>query len=159
MRADLCRLISDLGLQGCVHLPGFKQYPDLPAYYGLARALVLPSVSETWGLVVNEAMASGLPVLVSNRCGCAPDLVQEGVNGWTFDPGDTGQLAGLMLRLAETPRERLEAMGEASRRIVADWGVKRFAAGLKAAVDKALEVGPKRAGLLDRPLLRALMLR
>jgi glycosyltransferase involved in cell wall biosynthesis len=44
------------------------------------------STTEQWGLVVNEAMAAGLPVLVSDRCGCAPDLVEVGVNGFTFDP-------------------------------------------------------------------------
>ena len=159
LRAELCRLISDLGLQDSVLLPGFKQYPDLPAYYGLANAFILPSVSETWGLVVNEAMASGLPVLVSNRCGCAPDLVQEGVNGWTFDPCNTDQLADLMLRLSQAPKQRLEEMGAASRRIIQDWGVERFATGLKAAVDKALEVGPKRASVFDRLLLRLLMMR
>ena len=50
--------------------------------------------------MVNEAMASGLPVLVSNRCGCAQDLVQEGVNGFTFDPYNVEQLAQLMLKIS-----------------------------------------------------------
>ena len=98
LKSDLCRLISDLRLDACVHLPGFKQYHELPVYYGLASAFVHASTTEQWGLVVNEAMASGLPVLVSNRCGCAQDLVKEGVNGFTFDPCNVEQLAQLMLK-------------------------------------------------------------
>ena len=98
LKSDLCRLISDLRLENSVLLPGFKQYNELPVYYGLASAFVHASTTEQWGLVVNEAMASGLPVLVSDRCGCAADLVQEGRNGFTFDPCNVEQLAQLMSR-------------------------------------------------------------
>ena len=66
----------------------------------IITAFVHASASEQWGLVVNEAMAAGLPVIVSERCGCAPDLVREGVNGLTFDPCDVAELAGLMERVA-----------------------------------------------------------
>ena len=100
LRSSILHLRSSLGLDACVQLPGFKQYPELPAYYGLASAFVHASTTEQWGLVVNEAMASGLPVLVSNRCGCARDLVQEGVNGFTFDPYDVEQLAQLMVKIS-----------------------------------------------------------
>ena len=68
-------LISDLQLNEHVHLPGFKPYDELPFYYALANAFVHASTTEQWGLVVNEAIASGLPVIVSDRCGCAPELV------------------------------------------------------------------------------------
>jgi 1,2-diacylglycerol 3-alpha-glucosyltransferase len=159
LRPDVCRLIADHGLDNVVHLPGFRQYPELPTYYGLASAMILPSISETWGLVVNEAMACGLPVLVSNRCGCAQDLVQDGVNGYTFDPYDVEQLAQLMHRLTEAPKHRLSEMGDASRAIIADWGPERFADGLKQAVECALEVGPQRASLLQRMILKALLWR
>jgi 1,2-diacylglycerol 3-alpha-glucosyltransferase len=100
LRPALGSQLQALDLSASVHLPGFKQYPDLPAYYGLASAFVHASTTEQWGLVVNEAMAAGLPVLVSNRCGCAADLVQEGVNGFTFDPYNIEQLAQLMLKLS-----------------------------------------------------------
>ena len=97
LKADICRLISDFRLHGHVHLRGFIQYRELPAYYALADAFVHASTTEQWGLVVNEAMATGLPVIVSNRCGCVPDLVAEGKNGFTFDPGSVESLAKLML--------------------------------------------------------------
>src|SRR5690606_20486445 len=76
--------ISNLRLSGAVELAGFVQYEELPDYLSRAFALILPSVSDQWGLVVNEAMASALPVLVSNQCGCAIDLVNENENGYTF---------------------------------------------------------------------------
>jgi glycosyltransferase involved in cell wall biosynthesis len=156
LRPAINSQLSALNLHACVHLPGFKQYPDLPAYYGLASAFVHASTTEQWGLVVNEAMASGLPVLVSNRCGCATDLVQDGVNGFTFDPYNIEQLAQLMFQVSAFQPFSLSAFGLASQRIIADWGPERFAQGLKAAVECALAVGPKRAAVLDRLLLRAL---
>jgi glycosyltransferase involved in cell wall biosynthesis len=138
-------------------MPGFKQYPELPNYYGLASAFVLPSISETWGLVVNEAMASGLPVLVSDRCGCAPDLVRDGTNGFTFDPYSVEEIASAMLRVWKMEDGELKRMGAESSRIIAAWGPERFVSGLELAVVKALESGPRAAKPLDRLLLRALI--
>ena len=158
LKSDLCRLISDLNLNGHVQMPGFVQYPQLPAFYGLAGAFVHASTTEQWGLVVNEAMASGLPVLVSNRCGCAQDLVQDGVNGFTFDPENTGGLADLMLKISVSDFP-LPAFGDASRRIIADWGPERFASGLKAAVDCALAAPHRKGTFLDRVLLGLLLRR
>ncbi|HKJ21946.1 MAG TPA: glycosyltransferase family 4 protein [Gammaproteobacteria bacterium] len=104
-----------------IHLPGTKDYDDLPAVYGLASCLVFPSLSETWGLVVNEAMASGLPVVVSRACGCAPDLCLRGVNGYDFEPTDAEGLARRMLRISRAPEEARRDLGEQSRRIIARW--------------------------------------
>lgn len=152
LRAELEELARKLGLGTSLLMPGFKQYAELPSWYQAASCFVHASTSEQWGLVVNEAMAAGLPVLVSHRCGCAMDLVQEGVNGFTFDPLDVEQLARLMYRVAHSGVDRV-AMGRASQRIIADWGPERFAAGLKAAVECAL-VQPRRPlSPLDRTLL------
>jgi len=152
LRQSICKLRSTLGVESVVHLPGFKGYADLPAYYGLASAFVHASTTEQWGLVVNEAMASGLPVLVSNRCGCAPDLVREGVNGFTFDSYDSEAFARLMFRVVSLG-SALAAMGRASQSIITDWGPERFTSSLKSAVKKALELGAKRATCIDRLLL------
>jgi glycosyltransferase involved in cell wall biosynthesis len=153
LRNSLNSQLATLNLQSSVHLPGFKQYDELPTYYGLAGAFVHASTTEPWGLVVNEAMASGLPVLVSNRCGCAPDLVQEGRNGFTFAPLNVDELAGLMLKLAAMPREQLADMGNAGREIISHWGPDRFAAGLRQAVELALRLPRPRPTALDRMLL------
>lgn len=152
LRNQLEKLRSEFGLEGSIQMPGFKQYEELPAYYAHAGAFIHASTTEQWGLVVNEAMASGLPVLVSNRCGCAADLVRNGENGWTFDPTNEGQLAGLMLKIS-SDEERRKAMGAKSREIIAEWGPERFASGVKSAVDAALAAPKKKAGLLDRLIL------
>jgi 1,2-diacylglycerol 3-alpha-glucosyltransferase len=168
LKSDLCHLISDLRLDACVHLPGFKQYDELPVYYSLASAFVHASATEQWGLVVNEAMASGLPVLVSNRCGCAQDLVQEGKNGFTFDPYNVEQLAQLMLKLSPLNPEKgrgphgalrpqLSAFGSESHRIISQWGPERFAKGLHDAVQTVLKNPASNASLMDRLILRLLM--
>ncbi len=159
LRPELERLISDLGLQSSISLPGFKQYPDLPAYYGCASAFIHASTTEQWGLVVNEAMASGLPVLVSKRCGCAADLVQDGVNGFTFDPYGVEAMAQAMMRISAFQDVSLSEFGDASRRIISEWGPARFASGFKQAVAKTLEVGPTKPAVLRRVLLRALLAR
>ncbi|HTR40647.1 MAG TPA: glycosyltransferase [Pseudomonadales bacterium] len=158
LKPDLCHLIADLGLQHCVLLPGFKQYGELPVYYGLASAFVHASTTEQWGLVVNEAMASGLPVLVSNRCGCAMDLVKDGVNGFTFDPYDVEQLANLMSKISVF-NFPLSEFGAESAGLISHWGPERFAEGLKSAAEKAIEVGPRGVGIVDRLLLKALIAR
>lgn len=79
-----------------VPMPGFQQKEQIPKYLAVSNVFILPSISETWGLVVNEAMAAGLPVLVSEKCGCYPDLVKDGVNGFGFDPYDEFALSHLM---------------------------------------------------------------
>jgi 1,2-diacylglycerol 3-alpha-glucosyltransferase len=158
MRSELEKLCSELRLGDCVQMPGFKQYAELPSYYAHAGAFIHASTTEQWGLVVNEAMASGLPVLVSNRCGCAADLVKEGQNGWTFDPTDEEQMAELMLRI-DSNEEQRKAMGAKSREIIAEWGPDRFASGVKAAVQAALAAPRKRAGLVDRLILKILTIK
>jgi glycosyltransferase involved in cell wall biosynthesis len=84
-----------------VHFAGFKNQTELPACYAGADILVLPSDSETWGLVVNEAMACGLPAIVSDAVGCAPDLIEEGKTGFVFPPGNFTSLAECLLRFVE----------------------------------------------------------
>jgi glycosyltransferase involved in cell wall biosynthesis len=156
LRQSILERCTRLDLGDCVHLPGFRQYAELPAWYSQAKCFVLPSTSEQWGLVVNEAMAAGLPVLVSAQCGCAPDLVRPGVNGFTFDPRAPERLARLMLRVAHGDVDGA-AMGRASREVVADWGVDRFAQGLTQAVDAALAAPPRRTSMMKRIICQALV--
>jgi glycosyltransferase involved in cell wall biosynthesis len=84
-----------------VHFAGFKNQSELPVCYAAADVLVLPSESETWGLVVNEAIACGLPAIVSEAVGCAPDLIDEGKTGFTYPVGDTVALAERMAAVAK----------------------------------------------------------
>ncbi len=137
LRETLDAQLSTLNLRGHVLLPGFKQYGELPVYYGLAKAFIHASTIEQWGLVVNEAMASGLPVLVSERCGCAGDLVREGRNGFSFNPYDVEALAQLMLKVS-ADNFPLSEFGSASRQIIQEWSPDKFAASMKAACEVAV---------------------
>jgi glycosyltransferase involved in cell wall biosynthesis len=80
---------------------GFKNQSELPQYYAAADVHVLPSLSETWGLVVNEAMACGTPAIVSGACGCAPDLIEAGTTGFTFPANDVAALAECLGHMAQ----------------------------------------------------------
>jgi glycosyltransferase involved in cell wall biosynthesis len=153
LRGNLSEQAEAHGISNHVHFPGFKQYDELPPYYGLANGFVLASTTEQWGLVVNEAMAAGLPVLVSERCGCASDLVREGKNGFTFDPYDPVEIARLMGRMAGKRCDR-SAMGARSQAIISQWTPERFADGLLAAAEKAKSAVTNHSGTVaDTSLL------
>jgi glycosyltransferase involved in cell wall biosynthesis len=142
---------------GCVVFAGFRQVEELPFFYGGAGVFIHPAVSEPWGLVINEAMASELPILSSGNVGAAEELVQEGVNGFLFDPEDVEELAGLMARMSGMSSEERLAMGRASERLILEWGPERFARGAQEAVRVAMYAPMKCAGILDRILLEVLI--
>lgn len=150
-RASLEEILKEPGLDG-VTLAGFRQLEELPAYYGLASAFIHPALADQWGLVVNEAMAAGLPVIVSSRAGCAADLVENGRNGFTFDPADPEELASLMRRCSSGTVD-LGALGKRAQEAIARWSPARFA----EALARCLEAGAVRAGR-PYPLLPRLAL-
>jgi len=94
-----------------VHLVGFVNQSELPTYYAAADVFVLPSKYETWGLVLNEAMACALPGIVSNGCGAAEDMVIEGKTGFSYPVGDVRRLAELMMFMANN-KEICRQMGQ-----------------------------------------------
>ena len=151
LKTDLCRLISDLRLQEHVHLPGFKPYDELPVYYASANAFVHASTAEQWGLVVNEAIASGLPVIVSDRCGCAPELVNG--NGFTFDPTNENELAARLLEMASLSDQERNHLADNSYRIAANFAAERYGEGLQRAANVAKGIPQRRYRAIDRALL------
>jgi glycosyltransferase involved in cell wall biosynthesis len=153
LRETLNTQLSTFNLHSHVHLPGFKQYDELPVYYALANAFVHPSTTEQWGLVVNEAIASGLPVIVSERCGCVPELVQG--NGFTFNPMDEHELASLLFKMATLSDDDRKRLADASYKIAANFVPERFGEGLEHAARVALKLTPNRSGVIDRALLFA----
>lgn len=116
-RAELEHYVSNAKIQGVILRP-FEQLQTLPAYYALAGCFVLPSTVDPWGLVVNEAMACGLPVIVSRLCGCGFELVTEGSNGFLFDPYDIDAVAGLLGRMSSLDEATRREMSAQSRRII-----------------------------------------
>jgi len=151
LRETLNSQLFSLKLNEHVHLPGFKPYEELPDYYASANAFIHASAAEQWGLVVNEAIASGLPVIVSNRCGCAPELVNG--NGFVFDPTNEDELADRLLEMASLSNQERKDLGENSYRIAANFAPERFGEGLERASNVAIEVPEKRFGVIDRALL------
>jgi len=149
-----------------VHFYGFRQIEENPVFYGLADAFILPSLWEEWGLVVNEAMASGLPVVVSATAGCAEDLLEcgrpelhgwDGIgaghsfaemsrnlrrNGFLFDPHSVDELAEI-LSLLESQTALRRALGTASREIVGKFSCEKFAENALHAAQVALGTGVK----------------
>lgn len=108
-----------------VHFIGFQNQLKMPVVYRLADLFILPSVSETWGLAVNEAMACSRSVLVSTKCGCALDLVKDGVNGYTFNPNDENELIQ-KLKLVYAQKTALKKMGMSSRELVQKFSVQEI---------------------------------
>lgn len=124
--APLLKKIVDESNAKVMLLP-FQDQATICQFYGLAEAFVLPSIyGETWGNVVNEAMACNLPVIISRECGCADTLVHENYNGWQFDPYDEKQLVQIMVKFIHLPPEERKQMGEHSFKIISDWGLDRF---------------------------------
>jgi glycosyltransferase involved in cell wall biosynthesis len=106
-----------------IFLP-FQNQQKMPLVYRLGDIFVLPSrgPGETWGLAVNEAMACKRPVIVSSKCGCTPDLVEEGITGWVFEPGEKGdeRISNTLQKILEN-RSILEPMKEKSWQKVQDY--------------------------------------
>lgn len=133
----IVQAIREAGLERSIRLPGYLRAEELVRYYALASVFVLASArSEQWGLVVNEAMACGTPAFVSRVCGCVPDLVEEGVTGYSFDPARDGELADLLTRAGSMD---LAGMGAAARRRVAALSPERFGRNLVQAARMAAE--------------------
>ena len=148
LRPQLEELIRDRDLSEFVHLPGFATYEQVPKYLGLASAFVHVSTTEQWGLVVNEAMAAGLPVIVSDRCGCAPDLVTANENGFLVDPHRVDEIADRLGRMANLPEIVRAEMASRSRAIIDHWSPALFG---QSAVDAATCASShRRAGLRER---------
>jgi glycosyltransferase involved in cell wall biosynthesis len=125
--------ICQTGGIGPVVFAGFQQREQLPFYYGIADIFVLPSLSEPWGLVLNEALSCGLPVIASSIAGAAYDLVLDGINGYRFEPGNATQLACLLDQLLQDEATR-QRMGRKSREIIQFHTPARSALGFVQAI-------------------------
>lgn len=126
-RSSLEKLAGDSGISDRVTFAGGFPWYQVPGWLAQSDVLVLPSKSEPWGLVVNEAMVCGMPVIVSETCGCAADLVRNGVNGFTFDHAQQADLEKHLTYFIQNPH-RIAGMGQESLKLIAP-----FASGPVAA--------------------------
>lgn len=116
-----------------VHFIDFQNQSLMPVVYHLGDIFILPSQrNEPWGLVVNEAMACGLPVLVSDKCGCAVDLVVEGKNGYIFPSRNKDELCIKIQRMLD--KNKLKSMGAASRDLIQGWSIDALCSGIEESI-------------------------
>lgn len=130
-RANLERQVAESGSPN-VRFAGFRNQRELPGFFDLSAVFVLPSQHEAWGLIVNEAMASGLPVVVSDNMGCAIDLVRDGDNGFVYPFGDVMALRQALTAVLHPGRA--QAMEQRSLERIARWSYAQDIAGLKVAL-------------------------
>ncbi len=126
LRTELVARVSELKLEHVVSFLGAKNIDEFAELFIESTALVLPSHSEPWGLVVNEAMSYGCPVVVSNVCGCAPDLVVDGVTGYSFEVGDVEALSRAMLSAIDLVADRV-AVARQCLSLISEYTPKRAA--------------------------------
>jgi glycosyltransferase involved in cell wall biosynthesis len=142
-RQALQRYVEDRGLQN-VHFLGFVNQTRMPRIYGISYVFVLPSSYDPRGTVVNEAMACGLPVVITNMVGVwgEGDIVRDGENGFVYQVDDIDQLATILDTLAADPELRAR-MGTRSLAIIGTWNYDRDVEGILAALQATV---PRRVG-------------
>ncbi len=118
---------------GRIWVAGREGSTGVVSWLRSSDVFVLPSRDEHWGLVVNEAMVCGLPVVVSDACGCVDDLVFSGRNGFSFPVDDSKRLAEIMVKLATNDSER-RAMGRESEKLIAPWTIERQAEAIRSSL-------------------------
>jgi len=112
-KPEIIKFIKENDIEEFVLLPGFIDHNEIVKFYAISNIFILPSTSEPWGLVVNEAMNCELPIIVSEKCGCQPDLVESGVNGYVIDPNDLIGITDILQQLM-IKANSLEKLGKQS---------------------------------------------
>jgi glycosyltransferase involved in cell wall biosynthesis len=135
-RSNLEDRATELGLAERVRFLGFLNQSQLPSTYCASDLLVLPSLFEPFGLVVNEAMLCGLPIAVSDRVGARFDLVRPDENGYVFPAGDVEALAAILRQILPDPEKRAR-MGTAARHRMETWSPREFTESVVRAVQLA----------------------
>ncbi len=132
METELRAAVHRRGLDDTI-FAGFVNQAELPVLYAASDVFVLPSENEPWGLIVNEVMCAGLPVIVSDEVGCVPDLVQDGINGAHMKAGDVDSLVAALKRVIADDENR-RAMGRASLKIIEEWSYEQCRLGVRASL-------------------------
>jgi glycosyltransferase involved in cell wall biosynthesis len=131
-RAALERQAAAAGLTS-VRFCGFRNQSELPRFFDLCTVFVLPSRHEPWGLIVNEVMNAARPVIISDDVGCAPDLIQNGVNGFIYPVGDVRALEQALRSVLDTPGVAT-AMGQRAFERIQTWSFNEDIQGLRHAL-------------------------
>jgi glycosyltransferase involved in cell wall biosynthesis len=136
LRASLEAQAKETGFSSEIRFCGFKNQSELPKFFELATVFALPSRHEPWGLIVNEVMNAGKPVIVTDDVGCQPDLITDGVEGCVFPTGDISALADALRRVLSS-EGTAETMGKNALARIARWSFEEDVQGLRSAIQKA----------------------
>jgi len=131
--------ISNSKYRNSIHIRPWQQLNELAYYYKIAKVFVFASTNDTWGLVVNEALASGLVCLVSRECGCCTDLIEDGLTGWGFDPYNLNQLSNLFHKSEKIDPNQLKIMKKNIKCKIKKYNLEKFSEGVKKASLKAFK--------------------
>lgn len=131
-------LKSKFGENKKIHFLPFQNQKQMPVLYALCDVFILPSKSETWGLSINEAMASGKAIIASSGCAAATDLIKNGINGYVFKNNDGEDLAE-KLSLIIRQKESLPDFGNASRTIIENWSFQHICEVIEKQINKPPE--------------------
>jgi glycosyltransferase involved in cell wall biosynthesis len=131
-RAALERQAAATGFSS-IRFCGFRNQSELPRFFDLATVFVLPSRHEPWGLIVNEVMNAARPAIVSDDVGCAPDLIDDGVNGCIYPVGDVPALESALRSVLDTPGVAAQ-MGQRAYERIQSWSFAEDIAGLRQAL-------------------------
>lgn len=131
-RAVLERQAAETGFSS-IRFCGFRNQSELPRFFDIATVFVLPSRHEPWGLIVNEVMNAGRAVILSDDCGCQPDLITDGVEGCVFPVGDVDALASALHRALATP-ETAAQMGQRGLERINHWSFEQDIQSLRQAL-------------------------
>ena len=140
--ADLPQMMQKLALEVRQHIEyaGFQAPDDLPQFFQQSDIFVLPSRYDGWGVVVNQALGAGLPIICSDTVGAAHDLIDPGINGYVIPSGDVDALTRALTQYLKQP-DKLKAASQASTNQAKNWslenGVQRWVEVLKAVADPA----------------------
>jgi glycosyltransferase involved in cell wall biosynthesis len=120
LKLKLEKLVENLNIKDSIFFAGGKSWKEVVEYYAISDVFILPSISEPWGLVVNEAMICNLPVIVSKKAGAYFDLVKEGENGFGFEPDNQKELENIMLKFVNN-EVNVKLLGEKSKEIIKEY--------------------------------------
>ena len=151
LKDELKSLTIKSNISDKVYFPGYLDYTEMKHSYAAASCFVLPSTTEQWGLVINEALASGLPVLCSENVGSAPNLLSGKHVGYMFDPFSSEDLENKMMTIVEEIKTIDFSVN--AKRVISEWGRDKYAKNIRLASEKAINIY-RRKGIMRRLFLR-----
>jgi glycosyltransferase involved in cell wall biosynthesis len=131
-RSAIERRIHEYGSAN-IRMLGFQNQSELPRFFDLCDVFILPSIHEPWGLIVNEVMNAARAVVVSDQVGCAPDLIQNGRNGFVFPAQNVNALSNILCRFLNDP-SLASIMGHKSLKTIATYSFEQNVEGLRRAL-------------------------